>query len=641
MAGRRPVTDRPTAPTAWTAVEPVILRSCGFSSARLRPLSDRRLHGMAEDALVAAEALDELRGPVLGAIGDRRRHGDAVERADMRRAERFVRRWRRVPRPRGRPVLAALFESWNARVDDRERRSEALADGYRTACGEADRHVRALIVDDPFLEAVFTNNPTIAGLLADPKAAGRRDLTRTVVSYLQSFCTKAETAGIYGPSNVVELQPGTRPLAAPGAVPGDRAERIATMSHWAAAEIADQLADGDGTVARLYRRADLPPPQDSEVERRLLDLADGTLTVEEAIECVPGLDRAAGHEVVADLQRRTAVEVGLRIPPDVFDPLEALPAVTTGGRAVSPDHFRKLIVAVRDASSHDERAPALRRLEEEFRATTGRDPRRVGSYYTDRFVYTAEACRNVPATAGRGYIADVRARLSPVLDLLASAAITRRERQHALLAPELTAHGGRMPATAVRAREGAGTDPAQQCPCQAKNHPGLRAVLAADATRPEVAVASTDPRLATELRDDLDRWPLFCAPDVMIGEERLILSETHHILPVTSLPFVGIDPPDARQRGDFDDVLRVWAGGRRVLLPDVRRTGKAMDFTAVGMDLLCLDTVRVRPGSVSWPIADLEVRTGVAGRPVLAARGGDTEFLLRSTMSATTTATSS
>jgi hypothetical protein len=148
-----------------------------------------------------------------------------------------------------------------------------------------------------------------------------------------------------------------------------------------------------------------------------------------------------------------------------------------------------------------------------------------------------------------------------------------------------------------------------------------------------VDVAPDALRRAGLVRGDLDRWPLFCAPDLMLmpaegadpmrGPWQVVLGEVHHVLPPSQLPGVPYDPEPAATRGELSARVRALAGDDVPALQGIDRRNKARDFTPAGHVVLWLDWQGQEPGAEGLRVADCAVDTADGpSRPALRAPDG-------------------
>jgi len=144
---------------------------------------------------------------------------------------------------------------------------------------------------------------------------------------------------------------------------------------------------------------------------------------------------------------------------------------------------------------------------------------------------------------------------------------------------------------------------------------------------PRLELTFDDVRDLGLIRGDLDQWPLFCAPDVMLvagdreqlrgADWQVVLSEAHHICPPTQLPFATFDPEPARVRAEIWAAIKSLAGTAQPLLQGIDRQNKVRDYTPAGHSVLWLNWQASEPRASSVRIGDCRVDEGPDGRPVL------------------------
>jgi len=623
---------------SWTIFPELVVRAAGLPWDLRDGLRSPR---SAERAgrLVAVQARMRSIAPAVIAqlAAERRRRPVEAGRGDVRYAERCVRR--------GRPVAAevlpgpggACVEEWNRLVELRTATAAGLEAAWSAETAAAEAALGDLLRRPDVQEGVFANSPdALAGVrrLAGPGLTGKRRsyVRRTLVSYVQRFAAKTETGTFLGPINFGEAsaaEPRSLTVEVLGA--GTVAARRAALSFWAAQALADHYAAvaGCAPLLRAYRGARRPagaPPD--EASRRLVELADGARTVAE-IGRAAGLTTTRALCLLRDLERAGELRLGLWVPAASPDPLEALATLLTGPGGIDPGPGAELgwwrdWVRSWSRAALAEKERLLEEGERRFATVTGREPRRGhGRFSGDRFIVTEEATGNVAGCRFGGELLErMTSGLSTVLDVLASHAVELRSAQRRALC-ERTA--GPI----------AAADLPELAPV-----PGLREAwlrrwrqVVPDPDRREVRVSRADLEAAGLIRPDLDRWPLFSAPDVMIaardlgavdaGEYQLVLSETHHLLPPACLPFAAHHPRRAAALARLGRALEALVAPARPALQAVWRRNKAMDFIPFGQPLVCLDWLREEPDAVPVALDELVVDLSGAAGPVVRRAGGE------------------
>lgn len=624
----------------WEFADRVLVRMAGFPVSWLLRLQSPAAVASARRVVALERDLRERRREILDRLSAFRRGADTGPRAgtgpraDARavraagRAQRLVRRLRPVPLE-GLPArwAAGLLE-WNDVARERE---SAIAVGAAAWAGEiarAEEALRGITAAPEFQEAVFLNSPAalarIRGYAAGDRSAKVR---RLAVRYLQRFCVKTETGGFYGPINHGRLDSGrSEPVAMVPRGSGYSARRSTLLSYWAAERIAAAFARDDRLIGllRLYRNA-RDDDFDGAASEPLLAFATGEHTLEEVADALR-LPLEDVHAAAANAEARGRLRVGLRVPACCGDPLAALRGLVAGSRAAAridlSGALDEIAAVLRDfeAAGLAGRERLLERGEGLLARLTGCDIRRGnGEFYADRFWYTEEAVGNLgPVVFGNPVTRTIRA-LGLALDILASHAVTERRAHHETLGGLLAARGGHVPA-----RHLAGLPPPAPLPA-AEAWGKLLSSADARASVPLRLSPDDLPGLGL-VRDDLDDWPVFCAPDVMLagdparlagGDWQIVLAEVHHICPLTQLPFAAFEPePEAVRARLWEDITRM-AAPARPLLQGVSRTNKTRDYTPIGHDVLWLDWQGHEPGSRGVRVGDCTVGPGPAGRPAL------------------------
>ena len=321
------------------------------------------------------------------------------------------------------------FEMLSAlRLDAGRKALAASADGgSREVNAHAAQPLREIILQPLFLEAVFLSSPDMfanlqRGYLSHPISEARtsnsRRWERKLVSYLQRFCTKNETASFFGPKNYgsfaeKESENGEFRLSQP-AEPGRQITRKEVYwAYWAGCALSDAIS-ADPEMQRFLKPrlnplCELTP---TGLQFRLLGrrvTLDAT-----ALRLVRSCD---GHQSVEALattferdlsdllaQVRTFVRSRillweLPLPYAAEQPVECLlSALSDLSADAAPvlrwrsalEELESRRTEFRD-SGFDNRPRALVQTEEQFSRLTGQDPRRgSGQMYADRFLFYEE-----------------------------------------------------------------------------------------------------------------------------------------------------------------------------------------------------------------------------------------------------------
>jgi hypothetical protein len=625
----------------WTAHPQLVLRMAGFPVELLAPLTPEGMRERLRELELAVTDLLGLRGRLLGLLGRLRRQAPSAETvAQGRRIERYVRRNRAVSDSVTDPELAPSLRDWNLAVKRLTSSEEACWECRSRGEQRIQAGLVALATNQPFLDAVFVNSPSALEGVSDYPRSRRQDQRRLITGYLQRFTTKAETASFFGPSNFVRAvgEDGSA-ISFARRRAGQHAQRRAFMSYWAAQAIGDCMRSGTwpGAHLRLYRNArsssaSMAQAVSTPLERILLEAADGSISIGGlARRLALPLERIGA--VAAELERRGLLRSGLVIPTACPEPLAALRDLVEG-EDLNPES-RALIDFFQDwlrrfeVAGLEERRALLEVGERRFLQETGLQPRRApGRFQADRFLYVEEAWGNLSeGRMGKAWLDQMATRLQPVLDLVASEAIEARLAGRDLLLPAASAEGG-----AAVALIGHAESPALKEVRARRVQRWARMIP--DPSVPQVELSSDILRDHGLIRRDLDNWPLFCAPDVMLaadaaggGSGSLVLAEVHHILPPLSLPFRFLPGLDDQEGERLVSELEAAFGGTRLMLSAVERDTKAMDYTPLGMATLCLDYLRGEAGARPVAVGEATVDMESLVQPLIHA-GGEAYSLL-------------
>ena len=622
----------------WYVLPPVVLRSAGLPVSLLDGLVVTEIRQPLADLELVHRRLAQLRRRHLPELVTAIRLAGSGGARPLRRFKELVLAGRPIPDALATPALNSLIGEWNALLARWDRLLEGCL-GLAAKSEAASTGALASLVDDESVaESIFINSPSALGAIEEAGLSLESHPRRTLVAYLQRFASKVETASFFGPVNFLEVDGDAGGgLVLDRSEPGWKAQRRVSISYWAAQTMALALRSNGCPEShlRLYRRAapaDEDGPRQDDVEAAILAAADGTLSIR-------GLAlrlRLTAQEIVGrgrGLEARGMLRIGLRIPSSAAEPLRCLMEMMededleAGSRDLL-QHFDRWRAAFQQAS-FDGRRRLLAEGEETFAGRTTSAARRgQGAFYSDRFIYIEEAFGNLPGRVGAGFLARLAGRLGTALDLLASEAVEAR------LADD----------TEVLRTIGPAGGPAWSLARQPYRAPAVRLAqvraerwrrLIPDPSAPVVRLDRAGLSAAGMIRDDLDRWPLFCSPDLMLGGTEaeiaagnpryIVLSEAHHI--ITLLTLLTRQFQD-RSGAPYEDVLRSLhqaLGSPNLMVPAFDRLTKAVDYTSAGMYLLCLDEVRGEPDATPVPVAELTVEFA-GGRSRL--RRGDRVYAL-------------
>jgi hypothetical protein len=614
-----------------------MLRSSGFSFSELERLRAPGAAHAAAAAVRAERALMERRRRAFEALTQlRRATANPASLRTYRRAEARLKRLRPLGLDDEQPPVS--LREWDAIA---ERRIEDVSRGevQWEVEAPATRKQLADIASDPaFGHAVFVNSPTAEGgvrrFLHDP---GNGYCRRMTMRYLQSFAGKCETASTYGPLNWGIVEPrGRDEVTVSSTGDGRSARRRLIGSYWMVEALVQRLLTLRPGLARLYRSALVRSDEESSEpsgDELLLRRGDGTVCLGDLARDLKEVDV---FERARHLEEGGLVRIGLLVPAYEGDPLAALRRLLSEHPAEVPADFSAFLDDLDAWLRAMETAPLAteKRLRAEgeaaFTSVTSIPARRTGEKFGgDRAIFWEEAVGNVSKFALRGAPARLLARgLATPLDILATEAVEARMSAHETLRSIVPA-AERIPVLAVSPMDlpDYGSHPLER----------WRRVVP-DVTSRVAHVTREEAISAGLIRPDLAEWPLFCAADVMIGARdaeavakcdfEAVLSEAHHILPPSSLPFRTFHPDaDSMVGGLRREVEQLVPSGRIAMYAE-ERIDKGMDHTPLDYVLVCLDWVRQEPRSTPVPIAEVELGWTPRKRLAAFARGSQDELVL-------------
>jgi hypothetical protein len=625
---------------AWCATGVALLRSGGLPANWLTELADDGLRDAYEDLAASELRLFDLRRQIVAAL---RAH-------NLRKAVKF--------RPLGDEVarLCAqdLVEAWNRAVAARDPGWQRLDQAWDLAVRHEDARLLHHLRDETMRDCLLLMSAGAYQALTAQADSGtlRPQAKRVAYRYLERFCGKAETSGPGGPLNLLLLRPGE---PAPGphhcgaqtasfvdrcagevryatAGDGSAATRRTFLAFWAADALIDGLLAGAGPeTLRMYRRVGRADGELSGLERAVLSLADGSVTLAQACDRLRA-DRPVVAAAVRRLEAVGVLDCGVRIPGHAGDAGPYVRNVTAqlGSRAAA--RVRHLVDDVERFAtlSLADRPAELSRLATTFEQITGRSAwRRPGEFYADRTIMAEEAFDNVTgahvADGGGRRLAD---RLGTALDLLASVAVEHRLR------------GQRRLRELVRQRDRASLPALDVHNSDLDVEPAARAMPVeltdlVDTAKPVVSLTRAELEAAGLIRHDLPAWPLFAAADVMLlGPDRpgdatqLVLSEVHHIWPNLGHPSRA-EMGDGRLRvAEVARQLRDRVAPARPLVQQITRTQHGTDNSAAGQDLLCLGAMEHGDFTDAFGADELVVREWANGFVGLSSPAHDRDYWL-------------
>lgn len=618
---------------AWIFASRVIVRCAGLPVSWLLELQSDAIVGAVADVLAAEDRLEALRGPLLGTLGAARRVARSpAEVRQIRRVEARVRARRPAPSPLGGWHWAGAVAAWSAAAEAVVGAKQAAWRCWRTELPTVEQRLRDRLADPRVEEAVLLNSPQALSTLRRYRSGrGGNRARRVGVRYLQRFCAKTDTASFYGPVNYADIRPGLRPALTVRVLgDGTAARRRVLLAYWAAQAIADSWARDPQLegLLRLYRTARTEASQVDDAE--LFAVATGAHALA-ALAAQWGVSVAEVRHRARAAEERGWLRCGLRVPTTPGDPLEALRGLLTGPDTAwpGPRHDLALVqawladFARADLTERERLLPAGQRLLDKLCGAL--PPRQRGTFYADRFFYTEEAVGNLgDLVIGEQFAGTLAGLLGPALDVLASAAVNQRESQHRYVR-ELADAAGRVPANRL----------SDMPPPHTVDAAGGWDTLLAGRTGDTIDLGADELYSAGLLRDDLDRWPLFCAPDLMLvapdpdalaqGRWQVVLAEAHHICPPTQLPFATFEPEPERIGQEITEAVGRLTSPAVPTLQGVPGRLKVRDYSPAGHLMLWLDWRGAEPGVDSVDVAECVVTAEPGQRPAL--RGPDGQEL--------------
>jgi len=674
--------------TGWQILRHFLIRAAGFPFGLIGGLA------FEQSAAAIEQLLDyEDRLTALGARMHDLLHvaGDAEGAAVRRRCAKRVRQFRPIaPNPAERAVLGRdpliLIEEWDDAVS---RREDARAHAAATFAAELTQRrsaLREIAADGRFQEAVWLSSPTmldrgVRRYVSRSAGAGElRRIERQVISYLQRFCAKNETASFFGPVDYGEfIAPDTTTsCGAQGGGPVARSNqaaddphravagagtvrhREAFFAHWAVVVLADALAahplvgphlrprptalyrldPAAGTVQFPGTRCRLLDP----AELGVLALADADMTITD-IACQLGWPPGDVLRVATGLADAKLLTIAPRPPICEVHPLGWLrdwlaAAVRIDGRL--SDVLAELDV-MRSAEERFGAAPfdakraLLAEAEQAFTSLTSARPRRGGgSFYADRLLLYEEACGGAgPLRLGVAAYQRVRDRLAPVLDFYAghahAVAVTERTRAARCVAG--FAANGELPLLRAvpllrGSQEGEPVGTAWQ-----------RAVLAQLSGREDERQVDLDPAaLPVPDQRELDGEVLLTSPDVMFatsdpdavrhGTADLVIGECHDTMLVWGWP-LRFHPDAAAVEREGARAIAIAAAGRGLANVLPSRRAKIIPFEYPGFTIELSapssrpDTRPLRAEQVTVAVRDAAPVLRAPGTPELRLYNGE------------------
>jgi len=571
--------------SAWTFVSRLVVRCAGFSIEPLLALGRER-GARAIDAVLACETEAAQLNAQLGecfraCVLEARARGDAEGLANLSKARRAVAMGRLVEAQTLCACLndAALQAALQACQAGQKRSLQQVAQARSLFADElgAMRGQLWATCRDPWVqEALFISNPdayerTLGPYLSGPPPGAQRSgklrkIERRLVTYLQRFCAKNDTASFFGPMNYGVLGHGEAEPVICSRRPGKARERRSYYSFWMVAALAQAVAD-DPAIRPLLLPALHPmwrvtgPNLQRVYGGETFPLAAATAEVLAAIDGKTPLQalRAGAAQparfdaVFSRLLEKSVVRLEIPLPSTIFDPMKFLMGFVEGLPAALPARaawlerllpFGEWMSLVHAADlAEKQRIGAL--IEQHFTALTGQASRRLaGMIYADRTLFYEECEGTIERLSfSESFSRDLGDRLSLALALSGSYGqlLERQYQRVARRAFRQIAGGSTHMAygqfisglEALSARGELDTRDAEREEFEAR----FTALIAA---RPGVSVVRLGPDDLAPLLKDNPQQGLHISPDLMFdapslealgrGDYRLVLGEVHQFL---------------------------------------------------------------------------------------------------------------
>lgn len=558
----------------WELLPHFLLRSTGFSYEWIDRLAFQETVKSLDELLDIEEAIATARAELQKAI----RNGElsSTSRVLMRQMESALLRKSLVKQvdelaPQIDSPLRQVLEHWNRLLVRYQQHEVAARAIFARELPKRRRSLYNYAQDRRFQEAIWLSSPQMYeyGLLAyleqwsaDRRPSDIRRIERQLVSYLQRFCVKNDTASFFGPINYGDFAPSASPIT-PGA--GSVQQRRTFMAYWGVAALAE-IIEQDGAIhpylcprlhplcridittnrVRIGNKTELALTTQ---QHKILQSIDGRSTLLQlAIRLALPLE-----ELLAEtnfLKKLHIIVVRLEVPVTALDALEwlvawihALPpeCVTREYWGKVVDHCQEFQNQFTTASFADRRN-ILRQLEAWFAEIIGRSARRdEGQLYADRLLLYEECYGSMGVLSlGEDCLVTLQSQLAPVLDLYAAHACVLHQAlqaQGVQTLVELSGNSeGRMPLLTFLQKQ-------QQPNALPESSMWQQALLHLVTEHADEHVVAIDMACLPRLdRAAFDASPLIASPDVMLiarnedalraGDFTLVLAECHDTLMV-------------------------------------------------------------------------------------------------------------
>ena len=645
----------------WKLLPYFLLRSTGFPFDWIERLACAETASALDDLLSCEEALATLTAEVRAALR-------SCEDATTRKLRQHC--WDRVDRLRPLtldeqarqslgPALCQLLDQWSALLSRRDELEARARTTFAHEPSERRQSLRDIASDPGFQEATWLSSPQMfmSGLQTylerwspTHRPSEIRRIERQLISYLQRFCAKNDTASFFGPLNYGDFSTAREEQPPrPGAKHVQRRE--AFMAYWGVASLAAALMN-DSHV-RPYLR-----PRHSPICRigtrgehtvtvgeisfsisagaaRVIGLVDGSRTVSE-IATLAGLSIDQIWQDLEQLARARVIVTGIEVPVTELRPLgwlldrvrelpEDCPArgywcdVLTECQEIQ-ERFAQ--------ASFTERQRLLGQIETLVTKVAGVEPRRgAGQFYTDRLLIYEECLGGLtPLMWGPDCAEELRAQLAPVLDLYAAHACAAHQSLQSFGASLLSslAPDGRMPLLTAIAR----LYRQHSLPDDGGSH-WQHAMLAQLQQHSHERVVQLDPALLPPIdRAVFEDTVLLSSPDVMLmardaaalraGDFQVIIGECHDTLMIWGWALC-FHPQRHMVEAAAADLLQEASGPHQLANLLASKRVKIVPFEFPGPTIEMMASSQKSPID-RIPIADVEAVVE-DGRPKLRAPG--------------------
>lgn len=465
--------------------------------------------------------------------------------------------------------LSFLVKRWDTLLQKHSEITERAREIFTQEVRKRRAALRDLVSDPQFQEAVWLSSPQmfqygLQGYLKhwhpEKRPSDVRHVERQLISYVQRFCAKNDTASFFGPLNYGDFSSDApQTLAGPGAQ--HILKRETFLAYWGVLALADKL-EADQAI-RPYLQPRCSPMCSFDLQRRQVTLPGGRtapLSLQEVqilkwvgeqwtLQEIASRLKWTDEAVYAGLQRLLQSRlVALRPEPPVtrvrslewlLTWVEQLPLSCS-----TRTHWLSVLGEFKDLqgrfamASFPERREILARVEEHMSELTGKRARRGdGQLYADRLLLYEECLGGVsPLALGPTFATELQRQLAPVLDLYAAHACAVHE--------QLCAYGKAL----LQERAPGGVLPfldligdVREKKFEAHPTPVQEVLLAMLKGQADKQVVEIDAHALPTLEPDiLQRHVLLTSPDVMLlardvealraGDFKVVVAECHDTL---------------------------------------------------------------------------------------------------------------